>query len=124
MADQSPSQAELVVLKQLWANGEQSAREVHERVSAATDWSYSTTRTLLSRMVQKGLVEKSDSHGLALYDAAEAKVSLIGKMVKSFSQKVLELDGALPVSAFTDSKLLDESELDELSRLLEEDEND
>ena len=124
MAEQAPSQAELVVLKQLWASGEQSAREVHERVAESTDWSYSTTRTLLARMVQKGLVIKRDSHGLALYVAGEEKVSLIGKMVKSFSRKVLELDGSLPVSAFSDSKLLDESELDELSRLLEEDEND
>ncbi|MBO6730300.1 MAG: BlaI/MecI/CopY family transcriptional regulator [Maricaulis sp.] len=124
MADQAPSQAELIVLKQLWASGEQSAREVHERVATVTDWSYSTTRTLLARMVQKGLVEKRDSHGLALYEAAETKVTLIGKMVKSFSQKVLELDGSLPVSAFSDSKLLDEGELDELSRLLEEDEDD
>lgn len=124
MADQAPSQAELIVLKQLWASGEQSAREVHERVAMVTDWSYSTTRTLLARMVQKGLVGKRDSHGLALYEAAETKVTLIGKMVKSFSQKVLELDGALPVSAFSDSKLLDEGELDELSRLLEEDEDD
>lgn len=124
MADQAPSQAELIVLKQLWASGEQSAREVHERVATVTDWSYSTTRTLLARMVQKGLVEKRDSHGLALYEAAETKVALIGKMVKSFSQKVLELDGSLPVSAFSDSKLLDEGELDELSRLLEEDEDD
>ncbi len=124
MADQAPSQAELIVLKQLWASGEQSAREVHERVATVTDWSYSTTRTLLARMVQKGLVEKRDSHGLALYEAAQTKVTLIGKMVKSFSQKVLELDGSLPVSAFSDSKLLDEGELDELSRLLEEDEDD
>jgi len=124
MADQAPSQAELIVLKQLWASGEQSAREVHERVATVTDWSYSTTRTLLARMVQKGLVEKRDSHGLALYEAAETKVTLIGKMVKSFSQKVLELDGSLPVSAFSDSKLLDEGELDELSRLLEEDEDE
>lgn len=124
MADQAPSQAELVVLKQLWASGEQSAREVHDQVATATDWSYSTTRTLLARMVQKGLVEKRDSHGLALYAAGEAKVSLIGKMVKSFSQKVLELDGSLPVSAFSDSKLLDEGELDELSRLLEDDVDD
>lgn len=124
MADQAPSQAELIVLKQLWASGEQSAREVHERVATVTDWSYSTTRTLLARMVQKGLVEKRDSHGLALYEAAETKVTLIGKMVKSFSQKVLELDGSLPVSAFSDSKLLDEGELDELSRLLEEGEDD
>lgn len=124
MADQAPSQAELIVLKQLWASGEQSAREVHERVATVTDWSYSTTRTLLARMVQKGLVEKRDSHGLALYEAAQTKVTLIGKMVKSFSQKVLELDGSLPVSAFSDSKLLDEGELDELSRLLEEGEDD
>ena len=124
MNDQAPSQSELTVLKQLWSGGEQSAREVHERVAAATGWSYSTTRTLLTRMVQKGLVEKRDSHGLALYAAAQRKVDLIGRMIRNFSRRVLELDEALPASAFADSKLLDEAELSELSRLLDQEEDE
>ena len=119
--DAAPSQAELTVLKHLWASGPQSAREVQDAVSGATGWSYSTTRTLLTRMVQKGLVEKADERGLALYSAGARKVDLIGRMIRNFSQRVLELDGALPASAFADSKLLDESELEELAALLDRD---
>lgn len=123
MTAAAPSEAELAVLKHLWSAGEQSAREVHDRVAEETGWSYSTTRTVLTRMLQKGLVEKRDSHGLALYAAGAKKVDLLGSMIRNFSRRVLELDGAMPVSAFADSKLLDENELEELSKLLDEDED-
>ena len=122
MTAPAPSETEFLILKHLWSAGRQSAREVHEGVTEETGWSYSTTRTVLTRMVQKGLVEKGDSHGLALYSAGQAKVDLIGRMIRNFSRRVLELDGAPPASAFADSKILDEDELEELSRLLEEDE--
>ena len=123
MADTSPSDAELTVLKHLWARGVQSAREVHDGVSAETGWSYSTTRTLLARMIQKELVEKQDSHGLTLYSASAGKVDLISRMIRNFSQRVLDLDSVLPASAFAESKLLDEADLEELTRLLEEDQD-
>ena len=46
---------------------------------------------------------------------------MIGKMIRNFSEKVLEIGGGLPASAFADSKLLDEDEYEELVKLLEED---
>ncbi|MFS2318430.1 BlaI/MecI/CopY family transcriptional regulator [Maricaulis sp. D1M11] len=120
MSDQAPSQAELAVLKHLWADGTLSAREVHARVETETGWSYSTTRTLLVRMVEKGLVEKSDTHGLAVFAAKADKVSLMGRMIRDFTQRVLEIDGPLPVTAFANSKLFSDEEASALRRLLEE----
>lgn len=120
---QDPSPAELAVLKALWSGTEFSAREVHEQIAEDQDWSYSTTRTVLNRMVQKSLVRRRDSHGLTLFAAAEKKVALLNRMVRYFADRVLELDGRLPASAFTDSKLLDETEKEELRVLLEDDES-
>lgn len=116
-----PTESELVVLKILWDESPLSARELHQRVSDRRDWSYSTTRTHLNRMVEKELVRRRDSHGLAVFQPAEEKVSLLGGIIRNFSMKVLDMGGSLPASAFAGSELLNEEELAELTRLLEED---
>ncbi|MBO6796400.1 BlaI/MecI/CopY family transcriptional regulator [Maricaulis sp.] len=120
MNDISPSPAELTVLKHLWAVGPQSARETHKVVAGPTGWSPSTTRTVLTRMVQKGLVTKADSHGLAVFEAKVRKVDLIGRMIREFTEDVLELRGPLPSTAFTNSDLLSDDEANDLMKLLDE----
>lgn len=122
MTSPEPSPNELELLKALWRGGRASAREVHEAAGAPLGWSYSTTRTVLSRMVEKGLVTRGEFHGLTLFEAKPKKVEMIGRMVRDFARRVLESDTALPASAFTGSSLLNEAEIEELERLLAEDE--
>lgn len=114
-----PNPSELEVLKALWSQDRLSAREVHDKIGEAQGWSYSTTRTVIQRMVDKGLVNKTSVHGLAVFAAADRKVDLISRLVRSFTKRVLEVDGALPVSAFTGSALLNAQELEELEQILE-----
>jgi predicted transcriptional regulator len=45
------SDSELDVMRALWKGGRLSAREVHDTVSPEREWAYSTTRTVLDRMV-------------------------------------------------------------------------
>ncbi|TGY88344.1 BlaI/MecI/CopY family transcriptional regulator [Marinicauda algicola] len=120
MTSPEPSPNELELLKALWRGGRASAREVHEAAGAPLGWSYSTTRTVLSRMVEKGLVTRGEFHGLTLFEAKPKKVEMIGRMVRDFARRVLEVEGHIPASAFTDSPLLDEAEREELRALLEE----
>ena len=114
-----PNPSELEVLKALWSHDRLSAREVHDQIGEAQRWSYSTTRTVIQRMVDKGLVNKDSVHGLAVFAAADRKVDLISRLVRSFTKRVLEADPtALPASAFAGSRLLDEGERAELDALL------
>ena len=115
----SPSQAELAVLKHLWTAGPQSAREIQNAVAPETGWSYSTTRTLLLRMHEKGLVSRKDVHGLAVFSATVAKVALMGQLIREFAAKTLDLDGPIPATAFASSKLFTAEEAEELTRWLE-----
>jgi BlaI family transcriptional regulator, penicillinase repressor len=116
-----PNASELDVLKALWKVEEASAREIHEAAGEPRGWSYSTTRTVLSRMVDKGLAARRDSHGLTLFAAAAPKVDMIGRLVRGFARRVLEIDGELPASAFSSSRLLDADDLAALQRKLDED---
>lgn len=115
-----PSPTELPILRQLWDQGPQSAGEIHKAISEDLDWSRSSTRKTVDRMVDKGLVSVSDVHGLKVYSASAKKVPTLAGLIRSFASDVLGLSGPLPVSTLVGSKILDESELAELEALLEE----
>ena len=110
----------MAVLKVLWAQGAMSAREVQNAIGEAQGWSYSTTRTLLSRMADKGLVQRSSSHGLAVFAAQISKAKVLSAMVRTFSAQVFDLDAPIAASAFAESPLLTEDDLEELETLLAE----
>lgn len=120
-----PSPAELSILKVLWRDGRLSARELQDRAGQDQGWSYSTTRTVVQRMVDKGLLDRDSMHGLAVFTPAVGKVDLISRLVRGFAARVLEADpAALPASAFAGSRLLDAAERAELEALLKADPED
>lgn len=114
------SPTELELMKLLWEADGLSAREVHERLNERLDWAYSTTRTTLERMVRKGLVAKSDFHGLHLYTASVSRAAGLARLVREFARQVMGTAPAPVVSLFAASGTLDEEEIAELRRLLDE----
>lgn len=117
----TPSNAELELLKCLWRSGASSARELHTAALPVLDWSYSSTRKTLERMVDKGLVAEGNEHGLNVYTARVGKVATLAALSADFARRVLEIEGPLPVQAFADSRLLSEGELQQLEALLRPD---
>jgi BlaI family transcriptional regulator, penicillinase repressor len=112
---------ELTILKQLWAADRLSAREVHDGLSAETGWSLSTTRTILTRMEEKGLVARSEVHGVAVYAAARSRVQVLGAMARELTRGVFDIKGELPASMFADSPHLTADDLAELDAILNAD---
>ena len=110
--------AELDLMKVLWANGSLSAREVHERLSQRTGWAYSTTRTVIERLVRKGLLRKQDSHGLHVYAPAVSRPTGLAQLVRDFAEQVLELRDVPVAALFSESDALTPDELAELRTLL------
>lgn len=64
-----PSDAEWKVLHALWQRRKASARELLEDLSAE-GWAYTTLKTMLTRMEQKGLVRETRRGNVALYQPA------------------------------------------------------
>lgn len=114
----SPSELEL--MKLLWEADGLSARELHERLRERLDWAYSTTRTTLERMVRKGLVAKREFHGIHIYTASVSRAAGLARLVRNFAQQVVGTSPAPVVSLFAASGTLDDEEIAELSRLLDE----
>ena len=112
-----PSELELEVLKAFWRGGAMSAREAQVLIAPELGWTPSTTRTVIERMVAKGLLARKSVHGLAVYEAQKAKVDVIGGVLRRL-RGLLEIDGRLPASAFSGSQILSAEELIQLEALL------
>jgi BlaI family penicillinase repressor len=111
---------ELEVMKILWEADGLSAREVHKRLGDQMNWAYSTTRTTLERMVRKGLVHKNVFHGLHLFTASVSRASGLARMVRDFARQVLQTSHVPVVSLFADAGTLNDREIGELRRLLDD----
>jgi predicted transcriptional regulator len=113
-----PTKPELAVLKLLWRRKGLSAREITDEVAPEFNWTYSTMRTVIERMCEKGLLKKKSADGINVYTASVGKVALLSRMILDFSDRVLELDAAPSAVMFADSKLLTEDEIRELEKIL------
>jgi predicted transcriptional regulator len=112
------SDSELDVMRALWKGGRLSAREVHDTVSPEREWAYSTTRTVLERMVEKELVEKASFHGIYLYRPRLSRAAGLARAVRDFADRVAEVGAAPVVSLFAGSESWSAEEIAELEELL------
>jgi len=112
------SDSELDVMRALWKGEHLSAREVHDRVAPGRGWAYSTTRTILERMVEKELVEKASFHGIYLYRPLLSRPAGLARRVLAFAERVAETGAAPVVSLFAGSESWSDAEVAELERLL------
>ncbi|MCJ7754941.1 MAG: BlaI/MecI/CopY family transcriptional regulator [Thermoanaerobaculales bacterium] len=113
------SRAELDLIRILWSDGQLSARQVHERLTDDYDWAYSTTRTMLDRMVAKGHLTREGFHGVNLFTPVISRPLGLARLVQDFAERVLEMDPSTVVSLFASGSRLSPAELEELARLIE-----
>ena len=113
----TPSVTELSLLKCLWKQQPLSARELHD-LAAELQWSYSSTRKTLERMVEKHMLNLQVVHGINVYRPALDKIETLAAFTRDFGKRVMEMDEPLPVNMFTGSKLVNPAELAELEQIL------
>ena len=62
--------AEWKIMKAVWEGEPCTAPDIQQRLARQTDWAYSTVRTLMDRMVGKGLLAAEKQRHPTLYHAA------------------------------------------------------
>lgn len=114
------SKAELNILRVLWKDGRLSIREVYDQIYDIHKWAYTTTKTIMDRMVKKGLLKRGKFHGVFLYKPLISRPAGLAKMVQFFADRILETDTGSVVAMFAKNNTLDKDEIKELEVLLEE----
>ena len=119
-ASTRPTDAELDILRVLWARGPSTVRQVYDVLSAKRDFAYTTTLKLLQLMTEKGVAVREEDGRVHLYRAALAQEETQRHLVRDLldrafggspSQLVMQALAASPASA---------DELKEIRRLLKE----
>jgi len=64
-----PTDAELAILRVLWARGPATVRQVHEALADARETGYTTTLKLMQIMAEKRLVTRDESARTHVYEA-------------------------------------------------------
>lgn len=114
-----PSDAELKLLRELWAHGEQSVSVLHERVQDYWPVGYTTVLKLLQRMTDKGLVTRRQKGRAHLYRPAVAREKTERRVARTFVQQTFGgsiealLQSALPTGHAR------AREIEEIRRLLD-----
>jgi predicted transcriptional regulator len=62
------TEAEWTVMQAVWRQAPASARDVLDQVGDETGWAYSTVKTLLGRLVEKGVLLEHRRANQALYE--------------------------------------------------------
>lgn len=109
---------ELAIHKTLWQQQPLPGKSIHQHLETLYGWTYSSTRKTLERMVAKGSLHVETLGNKKIYTSTLEKVPTLAAYAQDFAQRVLELDGPLPIAMFSDSHLLKPEELDELEKLL------
>ena len=110
------SKSEYEVLRIMWRQGDSSFRAVHDQLQ--NGWAYTTTKTVMDRMVKKGLLAREKSSGVYCYSPLVSRPQGLAKMVNFFAKSVLEVDASAVVAMFADNQGMDGSEVKELKKLV------
>lgn len=110
--------AEWAIIQAVWENEPCAAPAVQEQLEAQKNWTYSTVKTLMDRMVTKGLLKTEKFRNLILYRSVVTKLQAQKSEVMRTVKRAF--DGALtPMMQFLlDSNTLSKKQLNELEALI------
>lgn len=112
------TEAEWTIIKAVWEREPCTAPDIQECLHAATEWTYSTVRTLMDRMVGKGLLRAVKIRNLTQYRSAVTRSDAQrGELMYALKHA---FDGALSpmVQQLIETRDLSARELDEIEALL------
>ena len=112
------SNAEWAVMKIVWDGGPMALGEIYERFSGEKRRAYSTVKTLVRRMVNKGWLTYRRVGNSFLYNATVQRQNAVQHAMREFLSRVL--DGALIpfVAHYVEENELSEEDLAQLEELV------
>ena len=111
-----PTDAELAILRVLWARGPSTVREVHDHMAEARAVAYTTTLKTLQVMTEKGLTQRADQH---VYEPSATEHDTLHQLVTDLLDRAFGGSTARLVVQALASKRATPAELKEIRRLLD-----
>lgn len=116
------SDAEWQVMHVIWERGRLTAQEVIAALEETTEWSPTTIKTMLHRLVRKKVLGYSEEKNRYQYFSRVKREDCVGKASQSFLERVFGGEAAPLLAHFVRTAPLSQKELAELRRILKEQE--
>lgn len=112
------TESEWAIIKAVWETEPCAAPDIRQKLQRQTAWTYSTVRTLMDRMVVKGLLAADKVRNLTIYRSAVTREQ--AQRGELFYALKHAFDGALTpmVQCLLDTGHLSANELTELEALI------
>jgi BlaI family penicillinase repressor len=115
----SITDAEVVVLQQLWAESPLAAQEIIERLGRHGTVHPKTIKTLINRLLNKGALRYKEENRKYLYVPVLKKTDFYRIKTESFLNKFFDGELSPLVTFFSSQKKLSEKQIDELKQLVD-----
>lgn len=112
--------AEWEVMNVLWEQSPLAALEVARALATKTDWHPKTVKTLLGRLVRKGVLRYRVEGNLYLYSPAVARHRYVRQESASFIERVFGGETTPALAHFVRNANLSKEEIESLRRMLDE----
>ena len=113
------SAGEWKLMKQLWTRSPMTVRELTDAMREETNWTRNTIITMLSRLEAKGAVRHEEGGRAKRYFPILRREDAARGETESFLSKVYGGSLGLMMSAMVESRQLTESDIAELSAILD-----
>lgn len=122
MRQVSISDAEWQVMNVVWEGQPLGAQEIVARLARENDWAPATIKTMLHRLVKKGVLTYEAQGNRYVYRAQARRSDCVRQASRSFLERVFEGDPAPLVAHFLRGARLSANEIAELRKILDEQE--
>ncbi|WP_296046376.1 BlaI/MecI/CopY family transcriptional regulator [uncultured Alteromonas sp.] len=114
------SNAEFEVLDVLWDDYPATSSDIVERLNRKKPWHDKTVKTLLSRLVKKGVLDFDKAQRQYLYRPLIAREDYTKKEATSFVSRLFKGKVAPLVAGFANQNSLSQQDVDELKALIKQ----
>lgn len=114
------SDAEWDVMDVVWQRGEATAAEVIDAIAEKRDWNHRTVRTLLARLVEKGVLACQAQGNRYSYRPAVSRKKCVRENARTFVEKYFGGDAASLLVHFVKESRIDAADIETLKQLLDE----
>lgn len=118
------SDAEWTVMNAAWERPPVSARDVLDAVGSETDWAYTTVKTLLSRLVEKGALRERKRANTSLYEPLVTREQARRSALRSLVERAFDGTFGTLVQHMMKAERLSAAERKALAAMMKEAEAD
>jgi predicted transcriptional regulator len=114
-----PTDAELAILRVLWARGPSTVRQVHDVLSRERPTAYTTALKLLQIMTEKGLVRRDETDRTHIYQARASEEQTQRQLVRDLLDRAFGGSASKLVMQALAARRASPEELGEIRRLID-----